>query len=146
MKVYAFNKPLMNAAKAFGIDLVCEKDLDEALGYGEMAHAMVIGDAIVEHFKLNQMGLVSAMDKGQEEPRDYVSELFEAGFIDSNMRITPYVNVIATKTNALIFYIGDDDQVSPVGERILEAMGQVMNMEEIMRSPIWSQYCKYVRC
>ncbi|CAH0448077.1 hypothetical protein SM033_00253 [Vibrio phage vB_VpaM_sm033] len=146
MKVYAFNKPLMNAAQAFGVDLVCEEDLDEVLGFTEMAHACVIGDAIVEHLKLNQMGFTSAMDKGQDEPRDYVAELFEAGFIDSNKQITPYVNVIATKTNAIIFYIGDDDQVSPVGERVLNALGKILRVEELMQTPVWSQYCKYVRC
>lgn len=147
MKVFVFNDALMNAAKAFGIDLVNEKNLERCLDLSELSYAATAGEALISHFSLGTIGLTSASEKIREDDnQDSLKVLFETGMIDSEKRLTSKVNVIATKTNALIFYVGDEDQESPIGERVLKALGQIMRVEEILVTPIWSHYCKYARC
>ncbi|QNI21102.1 hypothetical protein [Vibrio phage vB_pir03] len=142
MQALFFNQAMMNAAEAFGIDLVTEVDLDEKLGYAEYSHAVALGEAIVEYFKLGNYGIKSASDKNSEEPKDYDAMLLDAGIIDSKSGITAAVNVIATKTDRLVFCIGDCDQRSSINDRILNALGKTMGMSEVLRTSIWSHHCK----
>lgn len=148
MQVLFFNEALMNAAKSFGVDLVCEEDLPGKLGYSEMSHAVIVGKAIHEFACLKKLGIhfgepsEESETKAGESDFDFNAVLLENGIIDPERQITPRLNVIATKTNALIFYIDDCDHMSSVSELIINALGKVLSMSEILESQIWSHYCK----
>lgn len=146
MQVLFLNEALMNAADAFGIELVHEEQLAEKLGYSEMSHAIITGFSIYHYAKLQKLGISLGDNEKEresgEEPFDFTSVLLDNGIIDPEGQITPRLNVIATKTDNLIFYIGDEDQTSSICELILNGLGQIKSMSEILGSQVWSHYCK----
>jgi hypothetical protein len=138
-----------NALKAFGVDLVTTPDLLDKLDWQDRAHSMAVAQAVLKLGRVDRLGLYCRSEENEPTEYEGLSEhdlielAMDNGLIKNQHSLIDEINVVARTDNTLIFYVDEElDHCSSLAKKVVLALGKIKTAEEVMKTSVWSNYCK----